>query len=525
MKDLQYTKEARASLQRGVDKLANAVKVTLGPMGRNVVINQGTGYPYITKDGVTVASQVEINDQQENTGAQLLKSVALKTVELAGDGTTTATVLAQAIIQYGIELVDKGANPMLLKEGIDTAVKLVVDHIKEHSIEVDGSESVLKSVALISTNNDEYLASIISSAIQRVGKGGIVNIEDSNDRETKIKFSEGLSFERGLEYPQFVTNKQKDQAEYEDVFILLFDKKITSMKSLAPLLNSVLVAEKPILIIAEDIEDSAMRMILKNRVEQDMPIVVVKAPERGELRDAVMSDIAVLTGGTVITPDLISLEQVGLSQLGRCKRVVIDRARTTIIGGEGSPEKITELKEELSALIENAEDKIEKETYEERLAKINNGVCTILVGAATEVEMNEKKDRVEDAVFATKAAVQEGIVAGGGIAYIRAAQYLMEVEGFAHADIESGFRLLESALFSPLKQMCSNAGVEDDKVIPSVLKGDLNYGYNVRTGRFGDMIELGVIDPAKVSRVALQNAASIASMILTTECLLLNTNR
>lgn len=520
-KDVKYNKEARAALKQGVDILANAVKVTLGPKGRNVVINRDNHYPLITKDGVTVAKNVNVEDPLINTGVQIIKGVAEKTVEIAGDGTTTATVLAQEIITLGIEAIDKGGNPMAIKRGIDIAVAAAVESIKEQSRDVEGSAETLKNVALISTNNDIILGGMIAEAMHRVGKYGTVNVEHSSTSRTELKFDRGFTFDRGWEHNGFITNQIKRTVEFDNPWILLYDKKISNLKELVGVLEIVAQSDRPILIIADDFEREAINVLGLNN-QKGIRSVPVKAPSYGELRSLMMEDIAILTGGTVIKNEDISLKRVNISYLGQADKVVVEQNKTIIIGGRSNKQLLDDRTDELEKSIEVLHSEDDKTAAKTRLSNMKSSVATIYVGAATELEVNEKMDRIDDAVHATRAAVEEGIVPGGGVAYIRAAEV---VDKIVSTDIseQAGINIIYKALFSPLDQIVSNCGFEDvDEITTPVTLGSGDYGYNARTGEYHNLIENGVIDPTKVTRVALENAASIASMMLTTECLLLN---
>lgn len=521
-KQTLYNTEARTAIKAGVDTLADAVKVTLGPKGRLVIINKGTPYPIITKDGVTVAREVHLEDAMQNTGAQMIRGVAEKTVEMAGDGTTTATILAQAIMTAGLKNLAAGANPMDMKRGIDAAVTVVVENLKKQSVPIGDGVEKIKQVALVSTNNDEDLAELIADATYKVGKDGQINIEDSNDQETKIKFEKGYSFDKGLMLPHFVTNPVKERAELEDCLILLMDKKISSQKMIVPLLEKIRQTDLPLLIISEDVEHGPMQVLLANQQKGNMKFAVVKSPGYGEdAKLEILKDIATITGADIIFDQTTKLDQVTLNQLGRAKLVNVDRYKTTIIGGAGDKQQIDLRIQAIENFIKETHDEQDKEDYKERLAKIKNGVATIYVGGATEIEANERKDRIDDAIRATQCAMQEGIVPGGGMAYIRAIPFLKRLLAKGTDDYKLGVNIIRHALEEPLRQICENAGVYSQVIINRVMSGE--EGYNARTGEYEDLIKSGVIDPTKVARIALENAASISSMLLSTECLVMNT--
>jgi chaperonin GroEL len=519
-KQVKYNVDARDSLKRGVDILANAVKVTLGPKGRNVIIDKKFGSPSITKDGVTVAKEIELKDAIENMGAQMVKEVASKTADIAGDGTTTATVLAQAIVTAGIKNVAAGANPMDLKRGIDKAVSAVVENLKQQSQTVGEDNNKIKQVASISANNDEVIGSLIAEAMGKVGKDGVITVEEAKGTETEVKTVEGMQFDRGYLSPYFVTNADKMEAELENPYILIYDKKISSMKELLPVLEKQVQTGKPLVIIAEDLDGEALATLVVNKIRGSLKVAAVKAPGFGDRRKAMLEDIAILTGGTVISEERgYKLENADLSYLGQAEKIVIDKDNTTVINGAGNPDDIKARVNQIKAQIETTTSDYDREKLQERLAKLSGGVAVLYVGAATEVEMKEKKDRVDDALHATRAAVEEGIVAGGGVAFIRAVSALANLKG-ANEDENTGIQIIRRAIEEPLRQICENAGIEGSIVVQKVKEGQADYGYNARTDVYENLIGAGVIDPTKVSRVALENAASIAAMLLTTECVL-----
>jgi chaperonin GroEL len=519
-KQVKYNVEARDALKRGVDILANAVKVTLGPKGRNVIIDKKFGSPAITKDGVSVAKEIELKDSLENMGAQMVKEVASKTADIAGDGTTTATVLAQAIVATGIKNVAAGANPMDLKRGIDKAVAAVVENLKAQSQTVGEDNNKIKQVATISANNDEVIGSLIADAMGKVGKDGVITVEEAKGTETEVKTVEGMQFDRGYLSPYFVTNADKMEAELDNPYILIYDKKISSMKELLPVLEKQVQTGKPLLIISEDLDGEALATLVVNKIRGSLKVAAVKAPGFGDRRKAMLEDIAILTGGTVISEERgYKLENADLSYLGQAEKVVVDKDNTTVINGAGNAEDIKARVNQIKAQIETTTSDYDREKLQERLAKLAGGVAVLYVGAATEVEMKEKKDRVDDALHATRAAVEEGIVAGGGVAFIRAVESLANVKG-ANEDENTGVQIIRRAIEEPLRQICENAGIEGSIVVQKVKEGTADFGYNARTDVYENLIGAGVIDPTKVSRVALENAASIASMLLTTECVL-----
>ena len=515
---ISYSTESRDKLKAGVDALANSVKVTLGPKGRNVIIEKKFGAPAITKDGVTVAKEVELEDPFENMGAQLVKDVASKTNDVAGDGTTTATVLAQAIIGPGLKSITAGANPMDLKRGIDKGVQAVVAELKKISEKVGKDFSKIKQVGTISANNDEEIGKFIADAMEKVGTEGVITVEEAKGTETYVDVVEGMQFDRGYISPYFVTNAESMEVEMEKPFILIYDKKVSSMKDLLPILEKVVQTGRGLVIIAEDVESEALATLVVNRLRGSLKIAAVKAPGFGDRRKAMLQDIAILTGGQVVSDELgYKLEDTQLDQLGVAEKVVIDKDNTTIINGVGKKSDITARVNQIKAQIETTTSDYDKEKLQERLAKLSGGVAVLYVGAPSEVEMKEKKDRVDDALHATRAAVEEGIVPGGGVALIRASSALDKLSG-ANEDEQTGIEIIKTAIEAPLRQISENAGVEGSIVVFNVKNGKKDYGYNAKTEVYENLFKAGVIDPTKVTRVALENAASIASMILTTEC-------
>ncbi|WP_297456288.1 chaperonin GroEL [Persephonella sp.] len=514
-----YGEEARAKLKAGVDKLANAVKVTLGPRGREVILEKKWGSPNVTKDGVSVAKEIELPDPLENMAAQLVKEVASKTADVAGDGTTTATILTQAIYTEGLKAIASGANPVYVKRGIDEAVKVVVEELKKLSKEVSGRKEI-EQVATISANNDPEIGKIIADAMEKVGKDGVITVEESKTSETTLEVVEGMQFDRGYLSPYFVTNPEKMEAVLENPYILIYEKKISNIRELLPVLEKVVQTNRPLVIIAEDVEGEALATLVVNNLKGVLKVAAVKAPGFGERRKAMLQDIAILTGGQAITEDLgIKLENVDLDMLGQADKVVIDKDNTTIIGGKGNPEDIKARIEQIKAQIETTTSEYDKEKLQERLAKLAGGVAIIKVGAATEAELKEKKDRVDDAVHATKAAVEEGIVPGGGVALLRASKALCDLKD-ENPDKQWGIDIVRKAAQVPLKQIANNAGFEGSVVIEKVEASDnVNYGFNAATGEYVDMLEAGIIDPTKVVRTAIQNAASVAGTMLTAEAL------
>ena len=519
-KDITFDISARDGIKRGVDALANAVKVTLGPKGRNVIISKSFGGPQVTKDGVSVAKEIELQDPLENMGAQMVKEVASKTNDLAGDGTTTATVLAQAIVQEGLKNVAAGANPMDLKRGIDKAVEAITKDLEKQTKEVGNSSEKIKQVAPISANNDNIIGELIAEAFGKVGKEGVITVEEAKGTETYVDVVEGMQFDRGYLSPYFVTDSEKMQTELENPYILLFDKKISSMKDLLPVLEPVAQSGKPLLIIAEDVDGEALATLVVNKLRGALKIAAVKAPGFGDRRKAMLEDIAILTGGTVISEERgFSLENATIDQLGTAENVTIDKDNTTIVNGSGSSDDIKARVNQIKAQIETTTSDYDREKLQERLAKLAGGVAVLYVGAASEVEMKEKKDRVDDALHATRAAVEEGIVAGGGVALVRAKRALENLESL-NADEATGIKIVAKAIESPLRTIVANAGGEGSVVIAKVIEGDDDYGYDAKTDRYVNMLSEGIIDPKKVTRVALENAASVSGMILTTECAL-----
>ena len=519
-KDIVFNNDAREQLRKGVDALANAVKVTLGPKGRNVVIDKKFGAPQVTKDGVTVAKEIELENGIENMGAQMVKEVASKTNDQAGDGTTTATVLAQAIVNTGLKNVTAGANPMDLKRGIDKAVAAIVTDIKAQAQEVGGDINKIKQVATISANNDTQIGDIIAEAMEKVTKDGVITIEEAKGIETSVKVVEGMQFDRGYISPYFVTDTEKMEAVYDNPYILIYDKKISTMKDLLPVLEKVIQTGRPLLIIAEDVESEALATLVVNRLRGSLKIVAVKAPGFGDRRKEMLEDIAILTGGTVISEDKgYKLEDADIMMLGQAEKVNIDKDNTTIVSGKGDAEMIKARVNQIKAQIEKTTSDYDREKLQERLAKLAGGVAVIYVGAASEVEMKEKKDRFDDALHATRAAVEEGIIPGGGTAYIRAIEKLGAIKA-ENEDEKLGIEIIRRAVEEPLRQIVENAGLEGSVVVNEVRNGKGDYGYNARTEKYENLFASGVIDPAKVTRVALENAASIAGMLLTTECVL-----
>ena len=521
-KEIRFDIEARDLLKNGVDKLANAVKVTLGPKGRNGVIEKKFGAPQITKDGVTVAKEVELEDHFENTGAQLVKSVASKTGDDAGDGTTTATILTQAIVNEGLKNVTAGANPMDLKRGIDKAVNVVVDYIRESAEQVDDNYDKIEQVATVSANNDAEIGKLLADAMRKVSKDGVITIEESKSRETSIGIVEGMQFDRGYLSGYFVTDTDKMEAVMENPYILIYDKKISNLKDFLPILQPAAESGRPLLVIAEDVDSEALTTLVVNRLRGGLKICAVKAPGFGDRRKAMLEDIAILTGGLVISEEKgLKLEQATLEMMGTCDKVVVSKDNTTIVNGAGEKQNIADRVAQIKNEIANTTSSYDKEKLQERLAKLSGGVAVLYVGANSEVEMKEKKDRVDDALCATRAALEEGVVAGGSTTYIRALDKLKGLKG-DNADEQTGINIVERAIEEPLRQIVINAGGEGAVVVQKVREGKGDYGYNARTDAYEDMRKAGIIDPAKVARVALENAASIAGMFLTTECLIVD---
>ena len=521
-KDIKFDVEARDGLKRGVDALANAVKVTLGPKGRNVIISRSFGAPVVTKDGVSVAKEIELEDPLENMGAQMVKEVASKTNDLAGDGTTTATVLAQAIVKEGLKNVAAGANPMDLKRGIDKAVDAIVDDLGKQSKEVGNSSEKIKQVASISANNDDVIGDLIAKAFGKVGKEGVITVEEAKGTETYVDIVEGMQFDRGYLSPYFVTNSDKMITDLENPYILLYDKKVSTMKDLLPVLEPVAQSGKPLLIIAEDVDGEALATLVVNKLRGSLKIAAVKAPGFGDRRKAMLEDIAILTGGTVISEERgFTLENTTLEMLGTAERVTIDKDNTTVVNGAGDKSLIKNRVNQIKAQIETTTSDYDKEKLQERLAKLAGGVAVLYVGAASEVEMKEKKDRVDDALHATRAAVEEGIVAGGGVALVRAKSVLEKITT-ENLDETTGIQIVARAIEAPLRTIVSNAGGEGSVVVAKVMEGKKDFGYDAKTETYVDMLKAGIIDPKKVTRIALENAASVAGMILTTECALID---
>jgi chaperonin GroEL len=519
-KEITFDLEARDALKRGVDALANAVKVTLGPKGRNVIIDKKFGSPVITKDGVTVAKEIELKNAIENMGAQMLKEVASKTADIAGDGTTTATVLAQAIVTAGLKNVAAGANPMDLKRGIDKAVDAVIESLRKQSKAVGDDNKKIEQVASISANNDSEIGKLIAQAMQKVKKEGVITVEEAKGTETTMEVVEGMQFDRGYVSPYFVTNADKMETVLENPHILLYDKKISSMKELLPVLEKQVQSGQPLLIIAEDIDGEALATLVVNKIRGSLKVAAVKAPGFGDRRKAMMEDIAILTAGTLISEERgFKLENADLSYLGKAEKITIDKDNCTIVNGKGKKADIVARVNQIKAQIESTTSDYDKEKLQERLAKLAGGVAVLYVGAPTEVEMKEKKDRVDDALHATRAAVEEGIVAGGGVAYIRASAAIEKLTG-ANEDETTGIQIIKRALEEPLRMIVQNAGVEGSIVVQKIREGKDDFGYNARTDKYENLFAAGVIDPTKVTRVALENAASIAGMLLTTECVL-----
>ena len=519
-KEIKYSLDARDEMKKGVDALADAVKVTLGPKGRNVIIEKKFGAPHITKDGVTVAKEVELADAFQNCGAQLVKNVASKTGDDAGDGTTTATVLAQAIVREGLKNVTAGANPMDLKRGIDKAVKVVVDDLKAQAEQVGSDYQKIEQVATVSANNDPEIGKLLADAMQKVSKDGVITIEEAKGRDTTIGVVEGMQFDRGYLSAYFVTDTEKMECVMESPYILIYDKKISNLKDFLPILEPAVQSGRPLLVIAEDVDSEALTTLVVNRLRGQLKICAVKAPGFGDRRKAMLQDIATLTGGVVISEETgLKLEQATLDMLGTADKVIVTKDNTTIAGGKGDKQNIADRVAQIKSEIANTKSDYDKEKLQERLAKLAGGVAVLYVGAPSEVEMKEKKDRVDDALCATRAAIEEGIIPGGGVAYIRAQQKLDGVKG-ANADEETGIAIVRRAIEEPLRQIVENAGREGSVVVNEVRNGKGDYGYNAREDKYENLKASGIIDPAKVTRVALENAASIAGMFLTTECVI-----
>jgi chaperonin GroEL len=521
-KDIKFDIDARDGLKRGVDALANAVKVTLGPKGRNVIISKSYGAPQVTKDGVTVAKEIELEDPLENMGAQMVKEVASKTNDLAGDGTTTATVLAQAIVKAGLKNVAAGANPMDLKRGIDKAVLAVTEELEKRSTAVGDSSKKIEQIASISANNDHSIGELIAQAFDKVGKEGVITVEEAKGTDTYVDVVEGMQFDRGYLSPYFVTDADKMTADLSNPYVLLFDKKISNLQEILPILEPVAQSSRPLLIIAEDVDGQALATLVVNKLRGGLKIAAVKAPGFGDRRKAMLEDIAILTGGTVISEERgFSLENADLTMLGTAENITIDKDNTTIVNGAGDPEAIKARINQIKAQIESTTSDYDKEKLQERLAKLAGGVAVLYVGAPSEIEMKEKKDRVDDALHATRAAVEEGIVAGGGVALVRAKSLLSSLKT-DNADEATGVQIVAQALESPLRTIVENAGGEGSVVVAKILENKGNFGYDAKNDAYVDMIKAGIIDPKKVTRVALENAASVAGMILTTECALVD---
>ncbi len=519
-KEIFYDVDARDKLKRGVDSLANAVKITLGPKGRNVILDKKFGAPHVTKDGVSVAKEIELEDPVENMGAQMVKEVASKTADIAGDGTTTATILAQAIVTTGLKNVAAGANPMDLKRGIDKAVESVVANLAKQSKNVGSDNNKIKQVATISANNDESIGSLIAEAMKVVGNEGVITVEEAKGTSTEVKTVEGMQFDRGYLSPYFVTNAEKMIAELENPYVLIYDKKISNIQEILPLLEPIAQQNKPLLIIAEDIDGTALSTLVINRLKAGLKIAAVKAPGFGDRRKAMLEDIAILTGGTVISEERgFTLENATVDMLGLAEKVDIDKDNTTIVNGAGKKNDIKARVNQIKAQIDQTTSDYDKEKLQERLAKLSGGVAVLYVGAATEVEMKEKKDRVDDALSATRAAVEEGIVAGGGVALIRTIKALEKTTGL-NDDENTGISIVKRAIEEPLRQIVKNAGGEGAVVVQKVMEGKDDFGFNARTDKYEKLLKAGVIDPTKVTRIAIENAASIASMLLTTECVI-----
>jgi chaperonin GroEL len=520
-KQLFFDIEARNKMKKGVDVLSNAVKVTLGPKGRNVVLEKKFGAPSITKDGVTVAKEIELEDPIENMGAQMVKEVASKTADIAGDGTTTATVLAQSIIAEGLKMVAAGANPMDLKRGIDKAVSLVVENLKGQSQTVGSDSKKIQQVATISANNDETIGKLIAEAFGKVGKEGVITVEEAKGTDTTVDVVEGMQFDRGYISPYFVTNSEKMEAELQNPYILIYDKKISAMKDILHILEKVAQSGRPLLIIAEDLEGEALATLVVNKLRGTLKVAAVKAPGFGDRRKEMLTDIAILTAGTVISEEQgYKLENADLTYLGQASSVTIDKDNTTVVGGKGKKTDIVARVNQIKAQVENTTSDYDKEKLQERLAKLSGGVAVLYVGAATEVEMKEKKDRVDDALHATRAAVEEGIVPGGGVAYIRAIDALEAKVRGQIEDEQTGMQIVRRALEEPIRTLTANAGIDGSIVVQKIKEGKGDFGFNARTETYENLFKAGVIDPTKVSRVALENAASIAGMLLTTECVI-----
>ncbi len=521
-KKIQFDIEAREGLKKGVDALANAVKVTLGPKGRNVIIGKSFGGPQVTKDGVTVAKEIELEDSLENMGAQMVKEVASKTNDLAGDGTTTATILAQSIVNEGLKNVTAGANPMDLKKGVDKAVSAVVENLNKSAKTVGNSSEKIQQIASISANNDNVIGDLITEAFEKVGKEGVITVEEAKGTDTYVDVVEGMQFDRGYLSPYFVTNSEKMESDLESPYILLYDKKISAMKDLLPILEPVAQSGKPLLVIAEDVDGEALATLVVNKLRGALKIAAVKAPGFGDRRKAMLEDIAILTGGTVISEERgFNIENTTIDMLGSAERVTIDKDNTTIVNGAGDKKAIEDRVNQIKTQIETTTSDYDKEKLQERLAKLAGGVAVLYVGAASEVEMKEKKDRVDDALHATRAAVEEGIVAGGGVALIRARNVLDKIKA-TNDDELTGIQIISRALEAPVRTIVANAGGEGSVVVAKIIEGKDGFGYDAKSEQYVDLFDAGIIDPKKVTRVALENAASVAGMILTTECALVD---
>ena len=519
-KNITFDTSARDSLKKGVDSLANAVKVTLGPKGRNVVIEKKFGGPSITKDGVSVAKEIELEDALENMGAQMVKEVASKTADIAGDGTTTATVLAQAIITAGLKNVAAGANPMDLKRGIDRAVEIIVEDIQKQSKAVGNSYEMIEQVATISANNDNVIGSLIAQAMEKVKTEGVITVEEAKGTDTTVEVVEGMQFDRGYLSPYFITDADKMETELDNPYILIYDKKISTMKDLLPILEQTAKVGRPLMIIAEDVDGEALSTLVVNKIRGSLKVSAVKAPGFGDRRKAILEDIAILTNGTVISEERgFSLETASIDMLGSCEKIVTDKDNTTIINGEGKSDSIKARVNQIKSQIESTTSDYDREKLQERLAKLAGGVAVLYVGAPSEMEMKEKKDRVDDALAATRAAVEEGIVSGGGVAIVRAAKKLEKISG-ENDDEQTGVNIIERAIEEPLRQIVENAGMEGSVIVSKVKDGKNDFGFNAKTEEFENMMKAGIIDPAKVVRVALQHASSVAGMLLTTECVI-----
>ncbi len=519
-KEIKFNSDARDALKRGVDALCNAVKVTLGPKGRNVVIDKKFGSPSITKDGVTVAKEIELENTIENMGAQMVKEVASKTADQAGDGTTTATILAQSIVSNGLKNVAAGANPMDLKRGIDKAVSCIVNDLQKQSKKVGDNNEKIEQVATISANNDNSVGKLIAQAMAKVSKEGVITVEEAKGTDTTVEIVEGMQFDRGYLSPYFVTDGEKMETQLESPLILIFDKKISNMKDLLPVLEQTQKTSQPLLIIAEDVDGEALATLVLNKIRGALKIAAVKAPGFGDRRKEILEDIAILTGGTVISEERgMKLEGTTIDMLGKCEKITIDKDNTTVVNGSGTKKNIQSRINQIKVQIENTTSEYDKEKLQERLAKLSGGVAVLYVGAASEVEMKEKKDRVDDALAATKAAIEEGIVPGGGVALVRASDALGKIEG-ENEDENTGIQIIEKSIQEPLKQIVANAGGEGAVIVAKVKSGKGDFGYNAKLDKFENLFKVGIIDPTKVARVALENAASVSGMLLTTECVL-----